>query len=65
MIKTIYQRRTELYRKWSDLKSCMADENLSFEKWMEIKEQEDDAYNRWYFYDNYIKATNKLKEVKQ
>lgn len=61
MTKTIYERKNELYTLWKDLKECMNDDSLSFDKFMEIKEQEEKAYHKWYFYDRFIKACNKLK----
>ena len=61
MTKTIYQRKTELYRLWNELKSCMNDDKISFDKFMELKEQEEQAYYKWVFYDKFTKASNKLK----
>lgn len=62
MTKTIYERKQELYRLWSDLKKCLNDDSLSFDKFMELRKQEEEAYYKWVFYDNYIKASNKLKQ---
>lgn len=61
MTKTIYERKQELYRLWNDLKECMNDDSLSFDKYMEIHKQETEAYYKWVFYDNFTKACNKLK----
>lgn len=61
MNKTIYQRKTELYRLWNELKSCMNDDTISFDKFIELKEQEEQAYYKWLFYDKFTKACNKLK----
>lgn len=61
MTKTIYQRKTELYRVWNELKSCMNDDTISFDKFMELKEQEEQAYYKWLFYDKFTKACNKLR----
>ena len=61
MTKTIYQRKNELFRLWNDLKNCMNDDSLSFDKYMEIREKEEKAYYHWLFYDKFTKACNKLK----
>ena len=62
MTKSIYQRRTELYRLWNDLKKCMNDDSISFDKFMELRELEEKAYYKWYFYDKFIKSYNSLKQ---
>lgn len=61
MTKTIYERKQELYKLWKDLKECMNDDSLSFDKYMEIHKQETEAYYKWVFYDKFTKACNKLK----
>lgn len=61
MSKSIYERKQELYKLWKDLKECMNDDSLSFDKFMEIKEHEEKAYYHWVFYNNFTKACNKLK----
>lgn len=61
MSKTIYERKQELYKLWKDLKECMNDDSLSFDKYMEIHKQETEAYYHWLFYNNFTKACNKLK----
>lgn len=62
MTKSIYQRKSELYRLWNDLKKCMNDDSLSFDKFMELRKQEEEAYHIWFFYNEYTKACNKLKQ---
>lgn len=61
MSKSIYERKQELYRLWNDLKKCMNDDSISFDKFMEIHKQETETYYKWVFYNEYTKACNKLK----
>lgn len=62
MSKSIYQRKNELFRLWNDLKKVLNDDSLSFDKYMKIREKEEQAYHKWYFYDKFTKACNKLKQ---
>ena len=61
MNKSVYEKRVEAYRKWTNLKYNMSEPLLTFEKFMELKEQEDEAYKKWLFYDKYIKISNRIK----
>ena len=61
MTKSIYQKKSELYKLWNNLKNCMNDDTISFDKYMEIREQEEKTYKQWIFYNEYTKACNKIK----
>lgn len=62
MSKSIYERKQELYKLWKDLKECMNDDSLSFDKFMEIKEHEEKAYYHWLFIIILQKHVISLKE---
>lgn len=61
MTKSIYQRRMELYRETQEMLKTLSSDEISFDNFMKLKEKEDDSFKRWEFYNNYIKACNKLK----
>jgi hypothetical protein len=60
MDKSVYIRRLHLYKEWSKLKLALMNEELTFENWCELREKEEDTYNRWFFYDKLLKRLEVL-----
>lgn len=56
---SIYKKRNELLRQSKVLQGILLDGELQFDKYYKIKMQQEDAYQRWKFYNNIIKAFNK------
>ena len=60
----IYLKRNELSEKSKQLRSIKFDINVKNEKSFELDREQDTVYNKFKFYNEYIKAKNK-KEVKE
>ena len=64
MNKDIKTKRNELYKIWTNAKQQLYYEQNNYEQFQAIYEVEDKAYNQWKFYDNYIKAKEKVENEK-
>lgn len=61
---SVYKKRSKLYRESQTLQDISLDNELSFDKYMQIRIEKDKKYQMWKFYNNIIKYFNK-KEPKQ
>lgn len=55
----IYKRMNELANKAKNMNNISKDEKLPFDKAREIKQQQNEIYKKFFFYQGFIKATNK------
>lgn len=56
---SIYKRRNNLLRQSKVLRGILLDTSLQFDRYYKMKMEQEDAYQRWKFYDKMIKAFNK------
>lgn len=63
-MKNIKSKRNELYKTWTNAKQLLNGEEQTFEQFQAIYDIEDQAYNQWKFYDNFIKAKEKIENEK-
>lgn len=56
---SVYKRRNNLLRQSKVLRGILLDTSLQFDMYYKMKMDQEDAYQRWKFYDNVIKAFNK------
>ena len=56
---SVYKRRNELLRNSKVLQGILLDTDLQFDRYYKMKMEQEDAYQRWKFYNNVIKAFNK------
>lgn len=56
---SVYKRRNELLRNSKVLQGILLDNDLQFDRYYKMKMEQEDAYQRWKFYNNVIKAFNK------
>lgn len=61
---SVYKKRSKLYRESQTLQDISLDNELSFDKYMQIRIEKDKKYQMWKFYNNIIKYFNK-KEPKE
>lgn len=61
---SVYKKRSKLYRESQTLQDIALDNELSFDKYMQIRLDQDKKYQIWKFYNNIIKYFNK-KEPKE
>ena len=61
---SVYKKRSKLYNESQTLQDIALDNNLSFDKYMQIRKEKDKKFQMWKFYHNVIKEFNK-KEPKQ
>lgn len=61
---SIYKKRNELLRQSKVLQGILLDGNLYFDKYYKIKMQQEDAYQRWKFFNYMIKELTKLNNKK-
>lgn len=64
MNKDIKTKRNELFKTWTNAKQQLYYEQNNYEQFQAIYEVEDEAYNQWKFYDNFIKAKEKIENEK-
>lgn len=60
--KNIYTARSQLVKEGVILRKMAMDKNTKIERAFEIREQQDEQYKKWQFYDGFIKAKDKLKK---
>lgn len=65
MNKTIIDKKTELYNKWSYLKDLAKDHHFNYEQSSEIYRVEDETYKKYLFYRNYIRAKEKVEKYEK
>jgi len=56
---SVYKRRNNLLRQSKVLRGILLDTDLQFDRYYKMKMEQEDAYQRWKFYNNVIKAFNK------
>lgn len=56
---SVYKRRNELLRNSKVLQGILLDTDLQFDNYYKMKMEQEDAYQRWKFYNNVIKEFNK------
>jgi hypothetical protein len=56
---SVYKRRNELLRNSKVLQGILLDSDLQFDNYYKMKMEQEDAYQRWKFYNNIIKTFNK------
>lgn len=61
---SVYKKRSKLYNESQTLQDISLDNELSFDKYMQIRIEKDKKYQMWKFYNNIIKYFNK-KEPKE
>lgn len=61
---SVYKKRNDLLRRSKVLQGILLDTRLSFDGYYKMKMDQEDAYQRWKFYNNMIKVLNK-KEPKE
>ena len=64
MNKDIKTKRNELYKIWTNAKELLNGEEQTFEQFQTIYEVEDEAYNKWKFFDKFIKVKEKVDNEK-
>lgn len=64
MNKNIKEKRNKLFKVWTDAKQSLYYEQNNYEQFQAIYEIEDEAYNKWRFYDRFIKAKEKIENEK-
>lgn len=60
--KNIYLTRSQLVKDGVVLRNMAMDKSTKIEKAFEIREQQEEQYKKWAFYDGFIKAKDKLKK---
>lgn len=60
--KNIYTTRSQLVKEGVILRKMAMDKNTKIERAFEIREQQEEQYKKWQFYDGFIKAKDKLKK---
>ena len=56
---SVYKRRNNLLRQSKVLRGILLDTDLQSDRYYKMKMEQEDAYQRWKFYNNVIKAFNK------
>ena len=56
---SVYKRRNNLLRQSKVLRGILLDTDLQFDRYYKMKMEQEDAYQRWKFYNNVIKIFNK------
>lgn len=64
-MKDIYLKRNKLREASLNLRSAKFDTKVKTEQGFKLDEVQDKIYKEYKFYDNFLKARNKSKEVKQ
>ena len=62
MNKNIRDKEIELQKKWGYLKELSKDNNLKKHTTYELREAENELYNKWKFYKGFIKAKENIKD---
>lgn len=60
--KNIYTARSQLVKEGVILRNMAMDKSTKIERAFEIREQQEEQYKKWQFYDGFIKAKDKLKK---
>ena len=61
-MKDILLKRNELKNKSTALKLLKFDDNLKYEQTKKLEEEQDKMFNKWNFYDKFIKAREVVKK---
>lgn len=61
MRRSIREKEMELYAKWHYLKTLAKDEKLKSREIAKLYIIKDEIYKKWYFYNNYLKAKEKIE----
>ena len=62
MKRDISDKRNELRNKSIALDGLKLDKNLKYETAIKIAGEQNEVYKKWEFYDNFIKANEKIKK---
>ena len=62
MKRDISDKRNELRNKSIALDGLKLDKNLKYETSIKIAGEQNEVYKKWEFYDNFIKANEKIKK---
>ena len=65
MSKTVFEKKRELYKKWNELKRLGNSEDLTFDQFFKIRNEEQEYYDKWKFLDSYTKAKEKISYEKK
>ena len=60
--KNIYVARQQMVYDGATLRKMAMDKSTKIERAFEIREQQEEQYKKWQFYDGFIKAKDKLKK---
>ena len=61
MSRSIRKKEMELYAKWNYLKTLAKDEKLKSREIAKLYLIKDEIYKKCYFYNNYLKAKEKIE----
>lgn len=56
----ILERKRELYSKWTKLYKNLDGNKMSMSRYEKLRKIETEDYKRWRFFDNYVKAKEKM-----
>lgn len=59
--KSIYNEMRDLGKKSASMRSLAIDGKISYEDSTEMRKKQTDVWNKFQFYKNFIKASDKLK----
>lgn len=61
MKREVRDKKEKLFKQTLDLKKLYWKNSLSYEKGTKIREEQSKVYDKWNFYQNMIKAEEKIK----
>lgn len=61
MKRDVRDKKEALYKQTKILKKLYWDRTLSYEKGTKLREEQSKTYNKWVFYNEMIKANDKIK----
>lgn len=61
MKREVRDKKEQLYKQTKILKKLYWENNLSYEKGTQLREEQNEVYNKWVFYNEMLKANDKLK----
>lgn len=61
MKRDVRDKKEKLYKQTKILRKLYWDYGLSYEKGVALREQQNKLYDKWNFYNNMLKAEEKLK----
>lgn len=56
----IIERKRELYKKWTKLYKDLDGNKMSRSRYEKLRKKETEDYQRWRFFDNYVKIKEKM-----